>query len=95
VPVAHACNLSYLGGRDQEDLGITVRYQPGQIVFESYLRKPHHKKGLVEWLKVKALSSNPSTNKKKGGREREREKERERERERSIKEEGLVEWLKW
>jgi hypothetical protein len=24
-----------------------------------------HKKGLVEWLKVKALSSNPSTGKKK------------------------------
>jgi hypothetical protein len=21
VPVAHACNLSYLGGRDEEDLG--------------------------------------------------------------------------
>jgi hypothetical protein len=27
--------------------------------------KNHHKKGLVEWLKVKALSSNPSTEKKK------------------------------
>jgi hypothetical protein len=26
-----------------------------------YLEKPHHDKGLVEWLKVKALSSNPST----------------------------------
>jgi hypothetical protein len=25
------------------------------------LRKTLHKKGLVEWLKVKALSSNPST----------------------------------
>jgi hypothetical protein len=24
----------------------------------------HHKKGLVEWLKVEALSSNPSTKKK-------------------------------
>jgi hypothetical protein len=30
-----------------------------------YLQKPYHKKGLVEWLKVKALSSNPSTMKKK------------------------------
>jgi hypothetical protein len=29
------------------------------------LKKTHHKKGLVEWLKVKALSSNPSTAKKK------------------------------
>jgi hypothetical protein len=24
-------------------------------------KNTHHKKGLVEWLKVKALSSNPST----------------------------------
>jgi hypothetical protein len=31
----------------------------------SYLKKTHHKKGLVEWLKVQALSSNPSTTKKK------------------------------
>jgi hypothetical protein len=28
-------------------------------------KKPHHKKGLVEWLKVKTLSSNSSTAKKK------------------------------
>jgi hypothetical protein len=27
-------------------------------------KKNHHQKGLVEWLKVKALSSNPSTAKK-------------------------------
>jgi hypothetical protein len=26
-----------------------------------YLKKPFTKKGLVEWLKVKALSSSPST----------------------------------
>jgi hypothetical protein len=30
-----------------------------------YLEKTHHKKVLVEWLKVKALSSNRSTEKKK------------------------------
>jgi hypothetical protein len=30
-----------------------------------YLKKTHHKKGLVDWLKVKALNSNPSTVKKK------------------------------
>jgi hypothetical protein len=30
-----------------------------------YLKKTHYKKGLVEWFKVKALSSNPSTAKKK------------------------------
>jgi hypothetical protein len=34
-----------------------------------YLEKPFTKIGLVEWLKVKALSSSPSTaNKKKKGR---------------------------
>jgi hypothetical protein len=32
-----------------------------------YLEKKHHKKGLVEWLKVKALSSNPSTANKNWG----------------------------
>jgi hypothetical protein len=25
-----------------------------------YLKKTHYKKGLVEWLKVQALSSNPN-----------------------------------
>jgi hypothetical protein len=30
-----------------------------------YLKKPFTKIGLVEWLKVKAPSSNPSTAKKK------------------------------
>jgi hypothetical protein len=30
-----------------------------------YLKKLHHKKRLVEWLKVKALSSNPNTGEKK------------------------------
>jgi hypothetical protein len=32
------------------------------------LKNPNTKKGLVEWLKVKALSSNPSTAKKKSQR---------------------------
>jgi hypothetical protein len=31
----------------------------------TYLEKPFTKVGLVEWLKVKALSSSPSTAKKK------------------------------
>jgi hypothetical protein len=30
-----------------------------------YLENTHHKKNLVEWLTEKALSSNPSTTKKK------------------------------
>jgi hypothetical protein len=37
-----------------------------------YLKKIHHKKGLMEWLKVKALSSNPRTAKKKGQGEQKR-----------------------
>jgi hypothetical protein len=31
----------------------------------TYLKKPFTEIGLVEWLKVKALSSSPSTTKKK------------------------------
>jgi hypothetical protein len=38
--------------------------QPGQIV-RLYLEKIHHKKGLVQWLNMWALSSNPSAQKKK------------------------------
>jgi hypothetical protein len=34
-----------------------------------YLEKTHHIKGLVEWLKVKALSSSPSTRGKKKRKE--------------------------
>jgi hypothetical protein len=50
VLVAHACNPSYSGGRDQEDQGSKP---DGQIVLETLSRKKnHHKKGLVEWLKV-------------------------------------------
>jgi hypothetical protein len=33
---------------------------------ETYLEKPFTKIGLMEWLKVKALSSRSSTTKKKG-----------------------------
>jgi hypothetical protein len=35
-----------------------------------YLEKPFIKIGLVEWLKVKALSSSPSTTKKKKKKEK-------------------------
>jgi hypothetical protein len=38
-----------------------VQSQPWQIVCETLSEKnSSHKKGLAEWLKVKALSSNPS-----------------------------------
>jgi hypothetical protein len=39
--VAHACNPSYSGVRDQ---GIAVGSQPGQTVHETYLEKPFTKK---------------------------------------------------
>jgi hypothetical protein len=40
---------------------IAVRSQPRQIVCKTLFQKTLHKKRLVEWLKVKALSSSPST----------------------------------
>jgi hypothetical protein len=63
MPVAHACNPSYSGGRDQEDHGL----KPAQAnsLQDPILKKPFTKTGLVEWLKVKALSSSPSTPLKK------------------------------
>jgi hypothetical protein len=42
-----------------------VPSQPRQIFGSPYLEKPSTKIGLVEWLKVKALSSSPSTAKNK------------------------------
>jgi hypothetical protein len=51
VLVAHTRNPSYLGGRDQEDCSL----KPAQAKSSQYSiskKKKHHKKGLVEWLKV-------------------------------------------
>jgi hypothetical protein len=61
--VAHACNPSYSGGRDQEDLSS----KPTRVnsSMSPCLKKPFTKIGLVEWIKVKTLSSSPSTAKKK------------------------------
>jgi hypothetical protein len=43
-----------------------VQSQPGQIVCETLSRKKNiTRKGLMEWLKVRVLSSNPSTIKNK------------------------------
>jgi hypothetical protein len=60
--VVHAYNPSYSGGRDQEDCG---QSQPGQIVCKILSQKKPSQKGLVEWIKVQALSSSPSTAKTK------------------------------
>jgi hypothetical protein len=61
--LAQACNPSYSGGRDQEDHGS----KPAQAnsSMRPYLKKSFTKTGLVEWLKVKALSLSPSPAKKK------------------------------
>jgi hypothetical protein len=61
--VAHTCSPSYSGGRDQEDLGLKpARANSSQ---DAISKNPPQKTGLVEWLKVKALSSNSRTEKKR------------------------------
>jgi hypothetical protein len=47
--------LAYSGGRDQEDCGSKPAWANSSVRLE----KPFTKIGLVEWLKVKALSSKP------------------------------------
>jgi hypothetical protein len=46
---------------------VVVRSQSGQIIHKTISKKTHHKKEgvMVEWLKVKALSSNLSITHKK------------------------------
>jgi hypothetical protein len=68
--VAHACNPSYLGGRDQENCGL--KPAPGKLVQETVSQKnptqnrPSRVAQVVELLpsKCEALSSNSSTGKK-------------------------------
>jgi hypothetical protein len=43
--VAHACNPSYSGG-------LQLEARLGKQFERHYLEKTHHKKVLVEWLKV-------------------------------------------
>jgi hypothetical protein len=49
APVAHACNPSYLGGRDQED---QVWGQHRQIVWKTISWKYSRQKGLADWSKL-------------------------------------------
>jgi hypothetical protein len=50
-----------LAAQEAEIRRIMVRSQPGQVVLETLSQKTLSQKiGLVEWLKVDALSSNPS-----------------------------------
>jgi hypothetical protein len=50
VPVAHAYNPSYSGGRDQEDGG--SKPAGGNSSQAPSLKNNLHNKGLMEWLKV-------------------------------------------
>jgi hypothetical protein len=56
--VAHTCNPSYSGGRDQEDHSL----KPSQAnnLWDAISKNSSQKIGVAEWLKVKALSSSPS-----------------------------------
>jgi ribosomal protein S21 len=71
-----------LATQEAEIWKTAVQSQPGQILPKTLVKKKkkNHKNGLVEWLKVKALSSNPSTTKKKKKRKKERKKRKERKR---------------
>jgi hypothetical protein len=53
------CDSSYRGGRDLEDRSLKPARANSSA--RPYLEKPFRKIQLVEWLKVKALSSSPST----------------------------------
>jgi hypothetical protein len=66
APVAHDCNPSYSGDSGQED----GSSKPARANSSSdpISKNPLQKKkriGLEEWLKMKALSTSPSTAKKK------------------------------
>jgi hypothetical protein len=87
VPVAHACNPSYSGGRDQEDHGSKLapancssgrswfKAGPGKLFVRPYLENTHDKK--KGWWSGSRFSSTPKTKKKKKKKKR-KEKEKER-----------------
>jgi hypothetical protein len=63
MPEAQACNPSDSGNRDQEDCGLKPTQANSSM--RPYLEEPFTKIRLVEWLKVKVQSSNPSIAKNK------------------------------
>jgi hypothetical protein len=62
--VTHAYNPSYSGGRRIRRISVQSQPQANNSK-DSYLEKTLHIKGLVEWLRGQALSSNLSTTKKR------------------------------
>jgi hypothetical protein len=59
-----------LATQEAKNRRITVQSQPEQIVCVTLSQKYPSQKGLVEWLKVKVLSSSPSIEKKPDTRSR-------------------------
>jgi hypothetical protein len=59
-----------LATQEAEIRRITVGSQPRQVVHETLSRNPTQKIGLVEWLKVKALSSNLNYQREKNKRKK-------------------------
>jgi hypothetical protein len=49
IPLLGASNPRYSGGRDQEDHNLKQALSQEKT---KQNKKPYHKKGLVEWLKV-------------------------------------------
>jgi hypothetical protein len=70
APVAHTCNTRYSGGRDQEDHHSKPSWANSSQDSILKIAITYQKKGLSEWLKVKALSSSLSTTKKKKERKK-------------------------
>jgi hypothetical protein len=58
APVADAYNPTYLRQRSGES---RFKGSPNKEFWRPYLKKSHYEIGLVEWLKLKALSPSPST----------------------------------
>jgi hypothetical protein len=53
VPMGHACNPSYTGGREQEGHSSKpAKARWGKQFMSLYLENIQHKKGLVDWFKV-------------------------------------------
>jgi hypothetical protein len=61
--MAHAYNPSYSRGRDQEDSHSKPAWANSSAISQ---KKPITKKGLVEWLKMWALSGTQKKKKKSG-----------------------------
>jgi hypothetical protein len=49
APVAHACNPTYSGGKDQADY--SSKPAPGKQSVRPYLKNTQHKTELEKWLK--------------------------------------------